>query len=50
MKKVPHEATLTTIMNTCYGGKFFKEAVESEGEVISFSPCGANQSVVDGVK
>ncbi|WJX34707.1 hypothetical protein P8452_22793 [Trifolium repens] len=47
MKKVPHEATLTTIMNTCYGGKFFKEAAESEGEVISFSPCGANQSVVD---
>jgi hypothetical protein len=30
MKKVPHEATLTTIMNTCYGGKFFKEGAESE--------------------
>jgi hypothetical protein len=37
-------------MNTCYGGKFFKEAAESEGEVVSFSRCGANQSVVDGVK
>ncbi|KAL6503343.1 hypothetical protein OROGR_025270 [Orobanche gracilis] len=43
MRKVPRGVTLTTMMNTCYGGKLFEEAAESEGDVISFSYCGANE-------